>query len=126
VCVKPFLKNFQKTHPLISKNNSKYKQNKSLLFVSSCHNASMQNKRTMQSVAVSDVTSLDLLRVIEMHKANWGPCLVSFEFDNMLWEGELQCDPDHFEDMNDGLIVECEMTAPAHVEVAGMNVLMPR
>jgi len=83
----------------------------------------MQNNKT---ISVSDVTSLDLLNVIEMFKANWGVCLVSFEFDNMLWEGELQCDPDHFEDMNDGLIVECEMIAPAHVEVAGMTVLMPR
>ena len=86
----------------------------------------MQNNKTMQSVAVSDVTSLDLVDQIEMFKANWGVCLVRFEFDNMLWEGELQCDPDHFEDMNDGLIVECEMIAPAHVEIAGMNVLMPR
>jgi len=80
----------------------------------------------MQSVAVSDVTSLDLLEEIEMFKANWGVCLVSFEFNNMRWHGELQCDPDHFEDMNDGLIVECEAVEPAHIEVAGKIVLLPR
>jgi len=86
----------------------------------------MQNKNYMQSIAVSDVKNLEFIEEIEMFKGNWGACLVRFEYDNMLWDGELQCDPDHFEDMNDGQIVECEMIAPAHVEVAGMTVLMPR
>ena len=98
----------------------------SSIFARICHNASMQNNKTIQSFAVSDVKNLDLVDGYDIDNESYRECLVSFEYDNMLWEGYLECDPNHLEDFNCGEIVDCEMVAPAHVEVAGMTVLMPR
>lgn len=84
------------------------------------------NKTTMQSVSVSDVKYLDLVDGYDIEDPTYRECLVSFEFDNMMWEGYLECDPKHLEDFNSGEITDCQAYAPAHVEVAGMVVVMPR
>ena len=77
----------------------------------------------MQSVSVSDVKNLDLVDGYDIYNESYRECLVSFEFDNMIWEGYLECDPNHLENFNSGEITDCEAYA---LEVAGMVVLMPR
>ena len=86
----------------------------------------MQNNKTTQSFAVSDVIDLDLVNPYDIDDESYRECDVSFEYDNMFWQGCLECIPKHLEEFNSGEITNCEAYAPAHVVVAGMTVLMPR